>query len=58
MKIIKTICATLFLVGMFVVVGSVGAIECDTVGIAQGLMQAVGGLALAAVSAFIGGLFE
>lgn len=58
MKIVKAICATLFLVGMLVVVGSVGAIECDTVGIAQGLMQAVGGIAIVAVSGFIGGLFD
>ena len=55
MTIKEKICAVLIAIGLFLMIGSVGAIECNTVSVAQGFVQAVGGLVLAIASAIIGG---
>lgn len=55
MTIREKICAVLIPIGLLLTIGSVGAIECSTVSVAQGLTQAGCGLVLAIASAIIGG---
>jgi hypothetical protein len=55
MTIKEKICAVLMPIGFVIVIGSVGAIECNAVSVTQGFIQAGCGLVLAIASAIIGG---
>lgn len=53
----KIVSIAFMAVGAFFLLGGVGALDCETVSLKVGLLEAFGGLAVGSAGAFIGGLF-